>query len=273
VNPISRVANDLREMRWAQVVVELVLLILGILIALAVDDWMEDRRDARTERQYLELLARDLDQDLEVLKEFVDFEERQTADGVMAYQALRREVAETDEEAVSRALSHLMTRRTLRLARATYTDLLSTGNIRLIRDTGLRDRIVRLYETNERLTTIIDRNNQYYVDQEYTAYLLETGLVAPRPEINLPALQAAMEAFAARIGTPVDSRDDRLWRLGPEDSERGVLTNKVWMRSLISYQGILLARTIIDDVSGVRQAIADELARRWSDARAGRPTG
>ena len=27
---------------------------LGILIALAIDDWMQDRRDAQTERQYLE---------------------------------------------------------------------------------------------------------------------------------------------------------------------------------------------------------------------------
>ncbi len=62
-------------------------LVLGILIALAVDDWMQGRRDARMEREYLQLLVRDLQRDEEILKEFMDFEARQTSDGIMAYRA------------------------------------------------------------------------------------------------------------------------------------------------------------------------------------------
>ena len=54
-----RILDDLRELRWGQVVVELALLVAGILIALAVNGWIEDRRDARVEREYLELLVRD----------------------------------------------------------------------------------------------------------------------------------------------------------------------------------------------------------------------
>ena len=57
--------------------VELLLLVVGILIALAIDDWMQDRRDAQTERQYLEGIVRDLDRDLEILEEFGDYHERQ----------------------------------------------------------------------------------------------------------------------------------------------------------------------------------------------------
>jgi len=53
MNPIGRLSRDLRDMRWGQVAVELLLLVLGILIALAIDDRMQDRRDAQTERQYL----------------------------------------------------------------------------------------------------------------------------------------------------------------------------------------------------------------------------
>ena len=43
MNPLRRISDQLREMRWAQVVIELLLLVLGILIALAVDDWMQGR--------------------------------------------------------------------------------------------------------------------------------------------------------------------------------------------------------------------------------------
>jgi len=82
---MRRISDQLREMRWAQVVIELLLLVLGILIALAVDDWMQGRRDARMEREYLQLLVRDMQRDDEILKEFMDFEARQTSDGIMAY--------------------------------------------------------------------------------------------------------------------------------------------------------------------------------------------
>lgn len=39
------------------------------------------------EREYLQLLVRDLQRDEEILKEFMDFEARQTSDGIMAYRA------------------------------------------------------------------------------------------------------------------------------------------------------------------------------------------
>ena len=55
----AHVANALRETRWTQVFIELLLLVVGILIALAIDGWMQDRQDARKERLYLERLVRD----------------------------------------------------------------------------------------------------------------------------------------------------------------------------------------------------------------------
>ena len=99
--PLRRMTSDLRELRWGQVLVELVLLIVGILIALAVNGWIEDRRDAQTERQYLEGIVRDLDRDLTVLKEFAAYHQGQVADGVMAYRALRTEPDVKDKEGVA----------------------------------------------------------------------------------------------------------------------------------------------------------------------------
>ena len=50
-------------------------------------------------------------------------------------------------------------RRTIRLPTAAFTDLLSTGNLRVIQDREVRDAIVRFYEMTERSQTIIDKNN------------------------------------------------------------------------------------------------------------------
>ena len=103
MNPVAPLRGALREMRWAQVVIELALLIAGILIALAVDGWIDDRRDARLERQYLELLSRDLDRDLEVLEETSSSRSAGRGD-VLAYRALRSGVPPEDREAVAAAL-------------------------------------------------------------------------------------------------------------------------------------------------------------------------
>ena len=263
MNPVRRISEALREMRWAQVALELALLVLGILIALAVDGWMDDRRDARAERQYLELLVRDLDRDLEVLDEFIAYEKRQVADSVLAYRALRGGVAAEDREAVAVALSRLTSRRTLRLTRATYTDLLGTGNLRLIRNPGLRDRIVGLYETNERTLVIRDRNNQVFVDDMYMQHLLDSGLVAPRPGNNLAVMDGPEREFAERVAMPVGTANDRLWQLPEDAPELVVLANKVWLRGLVSNGAIAQSQAMASEIREVREAIAVELARRW----------
>jgi hypothetical protein len=263
VNPVRRLAAALREMRWSHVAVEFALLVAGILMALAIDGWIDARRDARMERQYLELLTRDLDRDLEALAEVLEFEERQAAAGALAFRALRERVPPQDREAVAAALNQLTARRTLRLSRATYTDLLSTGNLRLIRNADLRDRIVTLYEANERTQMIRDRNNQMFVDQMYMSGLLDSGLVAPRPSRQLPTISRTDQAFADRVGTATIANDDRLWHLAPEAPEWDVLAGKVWYRSIVSQSAIEQSRQSEAEIRAVRDAIAGELASRW----------
>jgi hypothetical protein len=265
MNPARRLAAAVRELRGAQVVLELVLLIAGILIALAVDGWIDDRRDERSERRYLELLQRDLDSNLDVLAETLEFEERQAAAAALAYRALQaRTVPAQDREPVAAALNQLTARRTLRLARATYTDLLSTGNLRLIRNAALRDRVVDFYERAERTLLIRDRNNQMFVDQMYMPYLLDSALVSPRQSRDLPLIASTDSGFASRVGATGTVDDDRLWRLPPDAPEWSVLAGKVWYRGLASQGALEQSRQLEQDVRSVRELVAGELARRWS---------
>jgi hypothetical protein len=258
--PGRRFSTALRSMHWGQILVELTLLVLGILIALAVDSWIDDRRDARVEHQYLELLARDLDRDLAALDEALRFEQTQAVNSAFAYRALHgAAVAPDQREAVAQALGELTARRTLRLGRATYTDLLSTGNLRLIRNATLRDRIVRLYENNERAQLIRDRNNQEFVDRMYMTYMLDRAYVAPRATRNLPSINAADGAFARRVAVPVTTADDRLWQLPRTAPDWDILAGRVWYRGLVAEGAIDQYRQIVDDVRAVRGEIAAEL--------------
>jgi Family of unknown function (DUF6090) len=264
VTTLRRFATALRTAHWGQVLVELTLLVLGILIALAVNSWIEDRRDARLEHQYLELLARDLDRDLGALDEALQFEQSQVEAAAFAYRALRESsVVPGQREAVALALGQLTSRRTLRLGRATYTDLLSTGNLRLMRNAALRDRIVRLYENNERAQLIRDRNNQEFVDRMYMTYLLDHAYVAPRATRNLQSVSAADSAFAkraARPEKPVTTADDRLWQMPPSAPDWNILAGRVWYRGIVAQGAIDQYRQIADDIRAVRSEIAAELS-------------
>lgn len=263
---LRRIVEDLRELRWPEVFLELVLLVLGILLALAVNNWMEDRRDVRAERRYLELLVRDLDWDLRALQDLVALEQAQAKDGVMAYRALARRTDVSDKEAVSAALSRLTNARTLRLTRVTYSDLVTTGNIRLIRNPILRDRLVKLYEDNARLLTVLDYNNQAYVHGMYAMYLIDTALVAPRASSNMSDIAATMKQLGADLGPPADVRDDRLWQLAADAPEWQVLRGKVWRRALVSVLTVRRLQVAAEQVATVREEIARELSRRWPDA-------
>lgn len=260
--PFRRIAIDFRELRWGQVFVELVLLILGILIALAVNGLIEDRKDARSERQYLERLLVDFDLDLAVVRDYVRFEEQRVMDGVVAYRGVKG-LKDSNRERVAGALTRLISRRTLRLSHATYSELLSTGNIGLIRNTALRNRIVRLYETNDRWLSVVDRNNLTFVDQMFAQSLLESGLIHPRAVNPLPQGQAGIEEFADRLDVKPGPQDDPIWRLAADDPRRTALLGKIWYRALASAQASNQANEVLAEIAAVRAAIVDELARRW----------
>lgn len=260
MNPVSRLAAALRELRWSHVAVELALLITGILIALAIDGWIDGRRDVQLERAYLERLDRELQQNLVILDEFAAFETRQIADGVLAYRALRGAPG-PERETVAEALSRLTTRRTLRLLRATYQDLLGTGNLGLVRNPALREAIVRLYEEADRTITVVDRNNQVLVDQAFGLPLLDSGLVAPRFSSNLPALDARMASLRDRIGLPIDANADRLWHLPDDAPERALLANRVLRRTIVSSTTLAQAEALQRQFRDVREAVVAELAR------------
>ena len=178
----------------------------------------------------------------------------------MVYRALRG-ADETDRETVAEAIGHLTQRRTLRLVRATYEDLLSTGNLGLIRDADLRDRIVKLYEESDRTTMLFDRNNQQLVDQLFTLPMLDSGLVAPRFGTNLPALGAGLRSLQQRVGVPVDARNDRLWTLVEDSPERALLANRTLRRTMVSSTNEAQGEALRQQVEAARDAVTAATAR------------
>jgi hypothetical protein len=255
----TRFAAWRRRLRWF--LAEFLVVVLGILVAMALNSGYQGRHDAEVERDYLQRLSRDLQETIDDATAAIAFENLQLKDAVFAYRSLSGSSRPADTEAVAQALSRLATRRTMMLKNSTYQDLVSTGNLRLVRDARLRDRITRFYQGTGLRFETLNRNNSALVDETYARNVIASGLVETRFGSNLPVVAAADEAIARELGATYRSRPDALWTLPPDAPQWAMLRSNLGIRLRASAIGkqILAQGTL--DARGLKAAVDAQLAR------------
>lgn len=138
---------------------EIMLVVIGIIIALQFNTWHQNLENRSKETRYLTGLVRDLEGQLDRINYQIESEN----DVKFQLEALMEEYQATKTIGVNeenRVRIHTITGRTTYLINdPTYTELLSTGNLELISDVELRDAIVTYYETVERTSLILQKNN------------------------------------------------------------------------------------------------------------------
>ena len=143
-------------MNWTYAVGEVLLIVIGVSIALAVNAWNERRLDRIAEREYLCRLHEDFSNDVGRLDRFADRIETKAA-------TLRDLLLETDEALMardtagfSRDLDRSDTVSLTWVQTATFDDLRSTGNLALIRSTSLRAELAEYFRRYELMYEILD---------------------------------------------------------------------------------------------------------------------
>ena len=102
-------------------------------------------------------------------------------------------------------------------ASSSYLDLVSTGNLSLIRDAALRDQIVDFYQVTDQRFEVFNRNNSYFVDNVYNTNVIMSGLVQFRLSSNQPAIALDVATMAEKLGL------GRRW-LSTQTGSYGLLT-------------------------------------------------
>lgn len=78
-------------------------------------------------------------------------------------------------QAFFRNLTLLQSRKTFLINDPTYTDMLSSGNIDIIKNKNIKDKLIQYYQELERIERIIQNNNSLLVDQQYASVFLKIG--------------------------------------------------------------------------------------------------
>lgn len=252
---------------WLRLFAEGGIICASVLLALAADAWWDEREDESSESSYLTLLHRDLERIQDDLVQQIAFEQAQMRDGIEAYRGLSRpsdSLTDSERDELSGQLQRLVVRRTMVPRDATYRDLIGSGNLRLLDDPILRNRVVDFFERLRVRSDIINRNNQVFVDEGYGRTLQGPGLVLPRGTGgNLSDQFAEVEAFLAEAwsGGYIDEAD-RLWQLPRDGPEWVALKPALMTRTRISAYAAMQAERLLEETRDLLEVLEAEQGMR-----------
>lgn len=220
---VHRIRDHVREHHWFATMIDLVIVILGVFIGIEAANWNASRQDRQTERHYYEQIIGDLDSDLQTARDarrFAD-EDDESAEFVLA--ALAGDVAAGRDPA--RLAKSMVLAGYLFFplpSRRTYDELISTGNLRLLRDPEVKRAISKYYEVAES-----DRQWDAMIRQLQTEYWSKTAGLLPRP-----ALQAVMSGRKAALTGPEVTRIISRARARPglADQLAAMAAHQEWIR-------------------------------------------
>ena len=151
---------------------EIILVVIGILIALQINNWNANRIQKQKESVYLGNIERDLNDQLKTIESQINYEQsvNQVAAPIIRYYKTNQSF-KVDSTFTS-AIGVLTGRNTFVKNAPTYAELISSGNLDIIRDVALKDDIIRYYQELERTELIINKNNNLYTDAVFIPEVL-----------------------------------------------------------------------------------------------------
>lgn len=133
---------------------EIILVVLGILIALQINNWNENRKDRILEKEYLTRIKSDLEIDQELLKKStIDRYERKVEclEKGKAYNQGNYIIKDTIQFLEDIGYGGVFGNVNWNLNTNTYNELISTGNLRNIKSDHLKNSIISYYESSNAL--------------------------------------------------------------------------------------------------------------------------
>lgn len=152
---------------------EIVLVVIGILIALQINNWNERNKESRLENTYIQNVKKDLEAQLSSVENQLVYEQSFIASSQVIIDYLNRN--KQPDEAFHTTLTNLAIRNTFAVNDATFTDLISSGNINLISNESIRNKIISYYQELERTEKIVFNNNIEFVDGNFVPLIQRLG--------------------------------------------------------------------------------------------------
>jgi hypothetical protein len=149
---------------------EIVLVVIGIFIALQINNCNSSKNDDYKGNEYLNNIRRDLKEQVIDIDIQLDFESKQLTNTQSILTVLDNNSSLTDS--ILKNLTMLSSRRTFVPVDPTFQDLKSTGNLNLIRNDSRRDNLIKYYQVLTLEASIIAKNNTSLIDELFNQNMM-----------------------------------------------------------------------------------------------------
>lgn len=141
---MKRILATLKE-KWPEYLLEIIVLIIGIYGALAMDNWNEGRKEKHKEKDYILRFIQDLKRDTTNFSLELTNTKSKYLESKAAYQFVTDSYLIRDTTAFLIALQDIGRTNKPRINKNTYDDLVSTGTSSIIIDKEVLDDILTYY--------------------------------------------------------------------------------------------------------------------------------
>ena len=154
---------------------EIVLVVLGILIALQINNWNQANQDVETQYKYLNNIKNDLNEQLIYIEIQKTYEKNFMDAAIPELTYFNSHNNFRFDSSFFANINALAARKTFITTDPAFTDLISSGNIKLIKNDTLKKNIISYYQDLELAEKIIQNNNIFIVDQQYGNAVKDIG--------------------------------------------------------------------------------------------------
>lgn len=224
----GRLRKSLSEANYASLILEILVVILGILIAFQIDRWTEQRRERNLEYEYLQRLSGDLRFEISNMTNGIATAERRI-ESVRFLESVTQNpsLAAEEPETVLMALEKVSWYSFPKIDGFVYYELQNTGSLSVIRSEALR-RVLADYYTrirgHERIA--FERDIQFRYDQAVAGILTTDELMYVEYGTSADGTNAVMPERALEIAEELSRRRPALDLL-PSIAQYHVFTRKV----------------------------------------------
>lgn len=139
---------------------EIILVVIGILIALQINDWNEKRKRLNTEDQYYCKLKEDVEQDIINIQYQIRSNDRRILNNNKLLNVIQRRYPSHPEVMKYIRGSVVNSYFTFEPTKAAFQDLKSSGNLGLLRDLEIKEALLNYYSNIEGLKRVVDINSE-----------------------------------------------------------------------------------------------------------------
>lgn len=161
-----------RQVPWGRLAAEFVVIVVGVLVALAADTWLEERDDRRTEQEILTRLSDEFATNAERLGESQEIQRDMLAAAEALFELTGPTTPAVEEDSVALLILDAMKRTTFTPVSGVLNSTVSTGQLGLVRDEALREELAAWPD----LVRALNESEQAAwtdVDQHFIPYLSE----------------------------------------------------------------------------------------------------